>query len=433
MARFLIVTLPITGHFSPVVPIARRLVERGHEVWWYAGGRFRQRVEATGARYVPMGEGHDYDDRDLDAAFPGRAGLSDLGQVKFDMEHLFIDDAFLQLRDLQRFTVETPVDLVVADLASGGPVLLHELGGPPFASIGVTALTVASRDTAPFGSKLMPSTSPLGRLRNRLLYVVVNRVLFGNLGTYYNQRRQEIGLPPYNGPAYQAFNSAYLLIEPTVPEFEYPRGDLSPAIRFVGPLLPDAPPDVALPDWWHELEGRTVVHVTQGTWATTPEQLIIPALQALKDEDLLVVAAAPGRPVPPDQIPANGRVAGFLPYREFLPHVDVMLTNGGYGGVNFALANGVPLIVAGTTEDKPEIANRVAWSGVGINLKTSRPSQEQIRNAVREVLGSSRYRDRARGMQASMERHDGPTESAVLLEQLVASRQEAAIVNAVTS
>ncbi|MBF2066628.1 MAG: hypothetical protein IGS39_19730 [Calothrix sp. C42_A2020_038] len=35
MARFLIGTLPAVGHVNPALPIARKLIERGHEVWWY--------------------------------------------------------------------------------------------------------------------------------------------------------------------------------------------------------------------------------------------------------------------------------------------------------------------------------------------------------------------------------------------------------------
>ena len=72
-----------------------------------------------------------------------------------------------------------------------------------------------------------------------------------------------------------------------------------------------------------------------------------------------------------------------------------MVTNGGYGGVQFALANGVPLVVAGDTEDKPEIAARVAWSGAGINLRTGRPSPEAIGGAVRRILGATGYRSSA--------------------------------------
>lgn len=420
MARLLIVTLPITGHFSPLDPIARRLVQRGHSVWWYTGSRFQRRVESTGATYVPMDAGHDYDDRDLDTAFPGRSGLSDLGQVKFDVCRLFIGDSFLQLQDLRRFVADNPIDLIVADVASGGPSLFHELGGPPFASIGVTALAVPSRDTAPFGSRLFPSASTVGRLRNRFLYAVIDRFLFRGIGREYSRKRREIGLPSYTGSVYQPFNSPYLFLQPTVPEFEYPRSDLSHTIRFVGPLLPDPPAQVQLPDWWGELDKQTVVYVTQGTWAARPDELILPTMEALKHQDVLVVVTSSGKAIPADQIPSTVRIATFLPYRDLLPKVDLMVTNGGYGGVNFALAFGVPLVVAGTTEEKPEIASRVAWSGAGINLKTSHPTVDRLRSAVREVLANSSYRERARAIQASMARHDAPAESAALLEDVIA-------------
>ena len=68
-----------------------------------------------------------------------------------------------------------------------------------------------------------------------------------------------------------------------------------------------------------------------------------------------------------------------------------MVTNGGYGAVQRALATGVPLVVAGDTEDKPEVAARVAWSGAGIDLRTGTPTAKAVRNAVREVLGDGRY------------------------------------------
>ncbi len=59
MARFLISTVPVAGHVSPALPIARKLVERGHEVWWYTGKYFQSIIEATGARYTPILTGFD--------------------------------------------------------------------------------------------------------------------------------------------------------------------------------------------------------------------------------------------------------------------------------------------------------------------------------------------------------------------------------------
>ena len=54
MARFLITTDPSVGHVTPCMPIARKLVERGHEVVWITGRMYKEKVEATGARFHPL-------------------------------------------------------------------------------------------------------------------------------------------------------------------------------------------------------------------------------------------------------------------------------------------------------------------------------------------------------------------------------------------
>jgi UDP:flavonoid glycosyltransferase YjiC (YdhE family) len=123
----------------------------------------------------------------------------------------------------------------------------------------------------------------------------------------------------------------------------------------------------------------------------------------------------------PNALPANARVEPFIPFGALLPHVDVMITNGGYGGVQFALAHGVPLVVAGTSEEKPEIAARIAWSGAGINLKTRMPTPEQIRSAVRTLLLNPTHRHNAERIRADYARHNAPEEAALLLERLAAT------------
>ena len=53
MTRFLLAAMPAAGHIGPLLPIARELVRRGHDVAWYSGSQVRDNVEATGARYLP--------------------------------------------------------------------------------------------------------------------------------------------------------------------------------------------------------------------------------------------------------------------------------------------------------------------------------------------------------------------------------------------
>jgi UDP:flavonoid glycosyltransferase YjiC (YdhE family) len=72
-------------------------------------------------------------------------------------------------------------------------------------------------------------------------------------------------------------------------------------------------------------------------------------------------------------LPANARAATFLPYDSLLPKTDVFVTNGGYGGVQYALRYGVPVITTSGHEDKPEVAARIAWSGAGRRLKPPGP------------------------------------------------------------
>jgi UDP:flavonoid glycosyltransferase YjiC (YdhE family) len=63
----------------------------------------------------------------------------------------------------------------------------------------------------------------------------------------------------------------------------------------------------------------------------------------------------------------------------------VLITNGGLGGTQQAIAAGVPVIVAGLTEDKPAVAARVAYHGLGIDLHTGTPSPEAVAAATETV------------------------------------------------
>lgn len=183
-----------------------------------------------------------------------------------------------------------------------------------------------------------------------------------------------------------------------MPEFEYPRSDLPPHVRFIGPILPPAA-DVSLPDWWQEATTSPLplVHVTQGTVDNTDlGRLVAPTMRGLADDPVMTLVSTGGSasraPLP---AVTNARVATHLPYDRLLPRLAVMVTNGGMGGVQQALAAGVPLVVGGDTEDKPEVAARVAWSGTGIDLRTAQPTPEQVAHAVRRVLTEPHFRQNA--------------------------------------
>ena len=163
-----------------------------------------------------------------------------------------------------------------------------------------------------------------------------------------------------------------------------------------------------------------MIVLNQGTVATDPTELLQPGLAALAGEDVLVVAVTGGRdPRELGPLPANARVERFIPFDRLLPRADVLVTNAGFGAVQLALAAGVPIVAAGKTEDKVEVAARVGWSGVGINLRTQTPRPEAITAAVRQVLGDERFRRRAAELQLEIASTGRELAAAEELEKLL--------------
>ena len=200
-------------------------------------------------------------------------------------------------------------------------------------------------------------------------------------------------------------------------------------MHWVGALRPDPPAAWAPPPWWDEVRTSTrpVVHVTQGSIRPDMRELVVPTLRALERDDVLVVVTTGGVPATAVEallggpLPGNVRVSPFIPYDLLLPHVDVCVTNGGYTGVTTALHHGVPLVQAGSTEEKAEIGARVRWSGAGVRIRTTSPGRLRVRRAVRTVLHDPRYGSAAGRIGAELRRHDAAEESADLLERLAAT------------
>lgn len=398
MPTYLVCSTPVHGHVSPMLTAAAHLVRRGHRVIVLTGSRFAERVAAIGAEFVALPGIADFDDRDVPSYLPDRDRYRGLAQAQYDIQTIFVKPIAEQDRALRALLWAEKPDAILVDGAFGGAVPLLLQGGdrPPVVALGVTPLTQSSRDVAPAGTALPPSSSALGRVRNRVLGVVATRILFRRTQKVAEAVLREAGVPRLEHFIMDVSSLFDRFLQLCPREFEYPRSDLAPNTEFVGgmPALP-ASAAAALPEWWGELDdGRPVVHVTQGTIDNADfGRLLLPTVRALDDLDVRVVASLGGRPESAleGEIPANARIASYLPYDALLPRTAVMVTNGGYGGVLQALGAGVPLVVAGGTEDKPEVAARVAWSGAGVDLRTGTPEADDIRAAVLRVLTEPSY------------------------------------------
>ncbi|GJD79286.1 glycosyltransferase [Methylobacterium gregans] len=396
--KILIAATPLTGHVNPLMAIGRLLASRGDDVVVTTDPLFAEKVERAGLRFAPCDDfgSASYLEPDLP---PGPERWT------HEFERRFIAPMPAQAARLRALIAQEAPDVIVAGSLFLGvlPLLLDRRPRPPIAVVNVSFLFLDRPDGAPIGLGLPPAHDAAERARYALLKARMDAAFVNPVRAHADRRLAELGLPPLPASLTQSIVVLpEIFLQPGVPDFEYDFGSLPKTLRFVG-LLPSGQTAVQLPEWWLTRDRtKRVVLVTQGTLANADfGELVEPTLAALADrDDLLLVATTGGRPLSSLKapLPANARVGTFLPFETILPEIDLLVTNGGYGSVSQALAAGVPIVVAGLTEDKAEVAARIGWSGVGINLATNAPSVAALREGIDRALSDPGFAQRAEAM-----------------------------------
>src|ERR1700722_8532938 len=200
--RFVLCTTPAQGHTVPVLAVAHRLVDEGHEVVFFTTAHYRDKVEATGARFAPFAP--EDDAHDLMVANPARESSSKRGVrgVKDDLRRIFIGPLPGQCRDLRAILDGFPADCIVVDTMFLGALPLA-LGPraprPALACIGVMPYAARSRDTAPFGVAFQPGGGPLLRARNAALNWATEHFALADIQRFARRRLAEAGAPDFPG------------------------------------------------------------------------------------------------------------------------------------------------------------------------------------------------------------------------------------------
>ncbi|OAA43280.1 UDP-glucuronosyl/UDP-glucosyltransferase [Metarhizium rileyi] len=429
----LFTSFPGEGHTNPVLAVAKHLIEHGHAVAYLSTQAYREKIVSIGAEFLPA----EWPLAGLDAE-TGTTLQSmpiGVGRLAFLLIHIFYKNLvlrveavaaaleFLRSREPGReiVIVEDILNMSAMPYRYGRPLPRGFDRMPKTVGISPVSLMLQSQDTAPFMLGLPPDASESGRMRNMALNELVNDGPMKPMIDVWKEAMRQCGctVTPEGSPFnawFNAYDATFMLCSPSL---EYPISDLPRHVQFAG-CLPRRGIDshTKYPAWWSDVadmdkagpQAKKIVFVSQGTVSTNWDELIVPTLAALAGrDDVLTVAALGlhGAELPRTfSVPANARVADYLPYDAVLPYARVFISNAGYGAFGHAVMNGVPAIFAGETEEKPEVAMRAEWAGFAYNLRTQTPSGEQIRQAVDAVLADDRYRVRARELRTENEELD---------------------------
>ncbi|KAL2061940.1 hypothetical protein VTL71DRAFT_7318 [Oculimacula yallundae] len=429
----------------PIRSIAKLLAARGYEVTFVSGREFRPALEEVGCDYVSIDGYGDFTEVDIQKILSDRADIPQ-GPVQFawDTERFFIrvlpsQHAAMQ-KAIKKVLEANPgrpvVQITECSFQGGVPITRGAPGITPTAtiSIGVTPMMYSSIDLPPFGPGLPPDSSPEGRIANAAMAKQVEEGYMSNVLKIWRDMMAEVGADPGDvRPLDAPYLTSDALMQMCIPSSEYPRSDAPKGLRFAGGIPKGSrDPMENPPSWWSEILDnhgtQDIIFVCQGTMALASRytELIIPAIEALKDRPNTLVIAALGKKgaILPENIlvPANARVIDWIPFDDILPYCAAYITNAGYGGFQHAISNGTPVITAGEGEDKPEVAARVEWSGIGVNLRTAKPTQDAILNAVNEITSNPKYGKRAKEMEAEFATYDPIDIIEKTIEELVAAK-----------
>ena len=163
-----------------------------------------------------------------------------------------------------------------------------------------------------------------------------------------------------------------------------------------------------------------MVLVTQGTVEKDTTKLLVPALEAMKDTDKLVVVTTGGsdtealrQKYPHD----NVIIEDFIAFDHIMPHAHIFVSNGGYGGVLQGIQHGLPMVVAGIHEGKNEINARISYLKYGINLGTEKPTSVQLIQALNKIQTEPTYYQNVRRLQTEFAKYEPKTLFAGYLQE----------------
>ena len=384
--------IPAFGHTNPTVEFARELARRGHDIRYYSFESFRQRIEATGAAFVPC-----------DRFLPPLTAESERRLKRVSTTEMSVQsfrttanmDATLT-RDIEAFHP----DLVISDSACFWGKLTAMKHRLPL---------VCSTTTFAFNrysSKYMRQ-SP-GELADILLGLPrLNREA---------KRLAALGYPVKSALEIVQNDNDTDTVVYTSPRFQ-PCSETFDAAhyRFVGPCVRDVAPEPK--------DGRRpLVYISLGTVINDRPDFYRTCVEALKDAPAEALIAC-GRDFDPGTLaplPGNIRIEPSVDQMSVLARTRLFVTHCGMNSASEGLYMAVPELLYPQTGEQRAVARRVEEMGAGRMLpEAAARDPRKLRALVMQALGDDTLSKAASAMRDDLRACGGASAAADFVETVI--------------
>lgn len=369
---FLFVNLPFSGHVNPTFELVEMLVEEGHEVTYVLDEEFKEKVEETGATFIP------YDNYD--------SNWSEMRKYIASFDRAF--------QTAKR--IGDDYDCVISEaFFIFGKHLADELGKPNIRLFSMFALNYdvlrAMKKTGGFHFKLANDWNPLYRMIT---------------GYYSGKNRMET-----NGFFSEiAENVPELNIVYTSRTFQLFEEQFDKRFTFVGPAINDlSQPEAEEEIPYYEMN-ETIIYVAMGTMLPRfTKKIYKRCIEAFKQEPVSVILTIGEELEASDlgEIPENVYVYSKVPQVDVLEHSDLFITHGGMNSVNESIHSKTPMVVGPIVNDQPIIAEQIEELNIGKRINLKKAKAGEIKEATFSVLNDSSIKENMKRIGGEMQELGG--------------------------
>ncbi|WSX95473.1 glycosyl transferase [Streptomyces sp. NBC_00890] len=380
------VGIPAVSHVLPSIEVIRELVARGHRVTYANDPVMAERIEATGAAFVPY-----------DSVLP--VGDNDWPDDPIAAMGLFLDDAVQALPQLRAVYDEDPADLYLYDIGAYPARVLAESQNRRLMQLYPTFVGWRSyeKDVAAQLWTLPGAEAYRARFTEWLA---------GNGGTTRD-------MDAFTG---RPDNTLALIPRAMQPHADDVDMD---TVTFVGPCFAGRDEEQT---WTRPAGAEKVLLISLGSAYTNRPEFYRSCLAAYGDLPGWHVVLQIGRQTDLAElgtVPANVEVHRWVPQLAILRQADAFITHAGMGGSSEGLHSGVPMIAVPQAVDQFMNADKLVELGVARRIDTDDATPEALREALDALVDDPEVARRSARLRDDARAEGGTRRAADLVEELL--------------
>ncbi len=353
--KILMVNLPFSGHTTPTLGLARIFVELGHHVSYINAPDWKERIEKTGAAFIPYDDYPETLSPSQKEIRSWHAAWQTVQRVGADFDCLIYEMLFLP-----------------------GKSVADRLNIPAFRLFSTFALNErVLRDFGRTGGWYMTAIFRYPRL----------------CGLFSKWIQKKFGLRYGNIAEEMERNAPDLNFTYTIREFQiYPEEFPAAHYKFVGPAVDGRMEE----DFDFSKMRNPIVYISLGTLLNTSAAFFRKCIEAFRNEPVSVILSI-GRTVRKEQlgeIPDNIFIYPHVPQLKILQRASLFITHGGMNSVNEALYYGTPMLVIPVGNDQPRVARQIEDLHLGKYLRRKGLTSSMLREQARMVLQDTSWQER---------------------------------------